>query len=143
MVYLPNNYESSEAAYPVLYLLDARTRFHHTTGSVASLARIVHIPEMIVVAVVNTQRTRDLTPPWKSEEKPEDRASVIEAGGDADNFLRFLGEELVPHVDSSYRTNSFRILVGHSFGGLFAVHAFVSEPDLFDAFLLKIIQREW
>lgn len=135
MISLPASYEQSQASYPVLYLLDPQTRFHHTTGTVAALARTGHVPEMIVVGVVNTDRTRDLTPPWTGDEPPEDRAQVIAAGGGADNFLRFLRDELIPEVDKTYRTVPYRILVGHSFGGLFAVHALVSEPGLFAATL--------
>ncbi len=132
---LPAGYNASTTSYPVLYLLDARTRFHHTTGTVATLSRIGQIPEMIVVGVQNTDRTRDLTPPWTQPEPPEDRAQVIAAGGGADDFLRFLREELIPHVESKYRTAPFRILSGHSFGGLFAVYALIQDPDLFDATL--------
>ena len=39
------------------------------------------------------------------------------AGG-ADEFLRFLSDELIPWVEGQYRTASFRVLVGHSLGGL-------------------------
>lgn len=138
MVYLPDGYATSEASYPVLYLLDAGTRFHHTTGTVASLSRSGHIPEMIVVAVRNTDRTRDLTPAWMGPQPSDEisgRAATAQAGGGADNFLRFLKDELIPHVEAKYRTVPYRILVGHSFGGLFAAHALVREPELFDAIL--------
>ncbi len=43
--------------------------------------------------------------------------------------------ELLPPIDATYRTTPYRILVGHSFGGLFAFHALVSRPDLFDAYI--------
>ncbi len=135
MISLPADYEGSEANYPVLYLLDPRNRFHHTTGTLAALARTGHVPEMIVVGVINTDRTRDLTPAWTQADPPEDRAQLIEAGGGADRFLSFLRDELIPHIEKSYRTAPFRLLVGHSFGGLFAVHALVTDPDLFDASL--------
>ena len=135
MVSLPPGYEGGETTYPVVYLLDARTRFLHTVGTLEALARIGHIPQMITVGITNTDRTRDLTPPWTHENPPEDRTQVIEAGGGADNFLRFLRDELIPHVEGSYRTAPYRILVGHSFGGLFAVHALVTEPGLFNATL--------
>jgi predicted alpha/beta superfamily hydrolase len=51
------------------------------------------------------------------------------AGG-ADSFLRFIREELLPEVDRKYRTAPFRILMGHSLGGLFALHAFSRSPGL-------------
>ena len=133
MISLPNGYAGSTTGYPVLYLLDAGTRFHHTTANVAALARIGQIPEMVVVGITNTERTRDLTPPWTHPDRPEDMGGDV--GGGADNFLAFLRDELIPHVEANYRTVPFRILVGHSLGGLFGVHALVSDPDVFHAIL--------
>jgi len=140
MVSLPTGYEGGKATYPVVYLLDSRTRFHHTVGTIQALTRLGHVPPMIVVGITNTNRTRDLTPKW-TRPMPEDedlqpgRAQAAATGGGADTFLRFIREELIPHVEKSYRTAPFRILVGHSFGGLFAVHTFVTSPDLFQATL--------
>jgi len=140
MISLPASYEGSDSDYPVVYLIDPQTRFHHTTGTLAALARSGHIPEMIVVGIVNTQRTRDLTPEWTGDAPdPEKlgvgRVQMVSTGGGADHFLQFLRNELIPHVEGSYRTTPFRVLIGHSFGGLFAVHSFVTDPDLFQAHL--------
>lgn len=145
MVYLPRGYEQQTDRYPVIYLLDARTRFHHTSGTVEALARIGQIPEMIVVGVTNTDRTRDLVPPWTrpADDAPEWARNAIPQAGGADEFLRFLRDELIPHVDATYRTAPFRILVGHSFGGLFAVHALVNFPGLFDATLAISPSLQW
>ncbi len=144
MVYLPRSYDQQNTRYPVLYLLDPGGRFHHTTGTVEALSRISHIPEMIVVGIVNTSRTRDLTPPWtRSDDAPEWAENVIPQGGGADNFVRFFREELIPHVEATYRTAPFRILVGHSFGGLFAVHTFVNHSGLFQAHLAISPSLQW
>ncbi len=64
------------------------------------------------------------------------------AGG-ADNFLRFINEELIPHVEKTYRTAPFRTLIGHSFGGLFAIHALVESPDTFDAYIAISPSLQW
>ncbi len=133
-IYLPPRYELSSERYPVLFLPDAETRFLHTAATAATLAQAGHVPQMIVVALDNTNRTRDLTPQWLGE-VPEEHplAKAAPQGGGGDEFLRFLREELVPWVDRSYRTVPFRILVGHSFGGLLAVHSFLTHPADFDA----------
>jgi pimeloyl-ACP methyl ester carboxylesterase len=55
---------------------------------------------------------------------------VAKAGG-ADRLLAFIQTELIPDIDRRYRTTPFRILLGHSLGGLFVMHGFVSAPDLF------------
>jgi tetratricopeptide (TPR) repeat protein len=39
----------------------------------------------------------------------------------------------MPFVEGNYRTQPYRILVGHSLGGLLATHTMLSRPDLFDA----------
>lgn len=130
LLYLPSGYDQLEESYPVLYLLDGGFNFHYTTGTVKFLARNSRIPDMIIVAIRNTKRTRDLTPPTQADSQEASSSS-----GGADNFLAFLKDELIPHIDQTYRTQPYRLLVGHSFGGLFAVHALVKQPDVFNSYL--------
>jgi hypothetical protein len=59
---------------------------------------------------------------------------VARAGG-ADRFLAFLQTELLPEIDRRYRTAGFRILLGHSLGGLFVLHAFVAASELFQSWI--------
>ncbi|MFL5358626.1 alpha/beta fold hydrolase [Archangium sp.] len=141
LVYLPPGYESSSERYPVLYLLDGDAHFHHATGVVQFLAGNQHIPPMIVVGVANTVRTRDLTPPAHGNfPVPGDTsgrsiAQSFPTAGGADRFLRFLEEELAPYIEARYRTRPYRVLVGHSFGGLFALHALMNRPESFNAYI--------
>ena len=130
IVGLPSGYEDSDETYPVVYLLDGPGHFHHTTGSARFLAESGRMPGAIVVAIPNTDRTRDLTPPVYSEDAPP----RPNAGG-ADNFLEFLSDELKPYLEANYRTRPYSILIGHSLGGLFANHALVHRPDVFDAYI--------
>jgi tetratricopeptide (TPR) repeat protein len=81
---------------------------------------------MIIVGILNVARTRDLTPTHV-----EDR----ETSGGGDNFLEFIEKELVPYVDERYRTQPYRVLFGHSLGGLFSVYTLFSEPDLFGGYV--------
>ncbi len=83
---------------------------------------------MILVAVGNTDRTRDLTPS-AGEIGGED------AGGGGDEFLEFLADELAPWVEKKFRTRPSRVLVGHSFGGLFGVHALITRPDFYQGII--------
>jgi hypothetical protein len=126
----PINYDKSQAAYPVLYVLDADLNFPFTAEIVRFLAAYQLIPEMIVVGVTNTDRNRDMTPS-KATEAHERYAS---AGG-ADAFLKFLGDEAIPQIEKSYRALPSRTIVGHSLSGLLAVHALLTRPDLFDSYV--------
>jgi len=129
-LYLPSGYDQLEESFPVLYLLDGDAHFHHTTGTVQFLAQNGRIPDMIIVAIQNTERTRDLTPPTQTDTEGDYATS-----GGADNFLVFLKNELIPHIDQTYRTRPYRLLVGWSLGGLFAIHTLVKQPDVFNSYL--------
>ncbi|MFK7922629.1 MAG: alpha/beta hydrolase [Bacteroidia bacterium] len=130
IISLPEGYEEGEKSYPVMYLLDAEGNFHHTTASVIFLARGKRIPEMIVVGIPNTDhRTRDLTP-----EGANTKADFPTSGG-ADNMLAFIEKELMPAINEKYRTTDYKMLVGHSFGGLFAIHTMLNHPGIFDTYL--------
>lgn len=131
LVMTPPGYHAGTARYPVLYLTDAETKLEHTVSTVDFLAGNGRIPGMIVVGVVNTQRTRDLTPtkaPYRPGRLPD---SEFNMAGGANRFLDFFEKELIPHIESAYRTQPHRVFAGHSFGGLFALHALFTRPDLF------------
>jgi uncharacterized protein len=137
-VHLPASYHDTIHApqyYPVLYLLDGDSHFHSVTGVVnfmgAGINGNIQIPECIVVALPNTDRTRDLTPThtkidWDGKENP-----FYETSGGANAFLQFIREELFPIIESSYRTLPYRVLVGHSFGGLLALHSLLLSKVCF------------
>ena len=95
----------------------------------------IQVPELIVVAVPNTNRTRDLTPTHSTVGGDGEESPFLEASGGGDAFLDFLRNELIPHVEARYRTKPYRILVGHSFGGLLALHAFLEAPDVFQGYV--------
>jgi len=137
-IYLPPSYSDTTYAtlqYPVLYLLDGDWHFHSASGVVRHLSGRFQIPEMIIVALPNTNRTRDLSPThsmvWATG---EDRPLLMDSGG-ADAFLEFIRDELFPEIESTYRTQPYRILVGHSLAGLFTLHALLDAPEMFQAYV--------
>jgi uncharacterized protein len=138
IVWTPPGYDAATASFPVLYLTDAERQFGHTVTTVEFLSRNGRMPPMVVVGVFNTDRTRDLTP-YKDK---EDDTQLPTAGG-ADRFLRFFETELVPWVEGRYRTQTFLAFAGHSFGGLFAMHALATRPDLFNAVIAVSPSLPW
>lgn len=135
----PSGYDSGDDDYPVLYLLDGESNFHHVTGLTKFLARDQQIPEILVVGIPNTDRDRDLTP---MSTVARERSEFPTQGG-ADDFLRFLKNELIPFVDEKYRTKPYKILVGHSFGGLFTIYSLLNEPDHFNAYISLSPSLQW
>ena len=138
-IYLPDGYATSKARYPVIYLLDAEWNFAAFTGMVHELSEVIGntvYPQCIVVSIPNTDRTRDLTPTHASV-GPDGRYMYgTETSGGGENFTVFLQKELMPHIDSAYRTAPYKILVGHSFGGLTAMNIFINHTDLFNSYLV-------
>lgn len=131
IISVPAGYRSGNASYPVLYVLDGRNNIFHTASTARFLARNGYMPEMIIVGIGNTNRnrTRDLTPPIDGNDERFPNA------GQADRFLAFINDELFLYVENNFRTAPYRILVGHSYGGLCAIHAMVSKPDMFNGFV--------
>jgi predicted alpha/beta superfamily hydrolase len=129
-VHLPDSYSNGATRFPVLYLTDGPGHFSHTVGTMNFLANNGRIPQMIIVGVANTDRTRDLTP--KILISKDDQ---FQTGGGADTFLNFFEQELIPYIENNYRTQPYRVFSGHSFGGLFAINAFLTKPEMFNAYI--------
>ncbi|WNH09748.1 alpha/beta hydrolase-fold protein [Thalassobellus suaedae] len=132
-IHLPKSYEESNKTYPVLYLLDSYYNFSHAVGSVEYLYLNRLIPEMIIVGIRNTKRNRDLTPNSpKLSKKERERMGTV---GGADNFITFFENELIPYIEKTYKSAPYKVIVGHSLGGLFNVYTFFKKPDMFNAYL--------
>lgn len=132
IVSIPPDYQQAGARFPVLYVLDGGQNLLTTVSASRALASAGRMPPVIVVAIVNTQRDRDFTPKLvRTNELPPGVQSI----GGADAFLRFLSTELVPAIDAKYRTQPMRTIIGHSLGGLLAMRALETMPNLFRAYL--------
>ena len=95
-----------------------------------------------MVGVTNTDRTRDLTPSKSGQKNAAGQLQSPTSGG-ADNFLKFFETELIPQIEKQYRVHPYRIFAGHSLGGLFAIHAMISKPGLFNAYISVSPSLQW
>lgn len=132
---LPESYHTEKTThktYPLLLLLDGQAHFRAISGMVHYMSTGYNgnreIPEMIVVGIQNVNRQRDFTPDKVITRRPND-------SGGGEQFIHFLEKELIPILDSTYRTVPYRILYGHSLGGLLATHTYMKERTLFNAFI--------
>jgi predicted alpha/beta superfamily hydrolase len=101
------------------------------------------MPQVIVVGVNNTDRTRDLTPTHVASRNINGRVFESPTSGGAPKFLKFFERELFPYVDAHYRTLPLRFFTGHSFGGLFALNALFTRPAMFHALLAVSPSLNW
>lgn len=129
-IYVPESArlpENSNSAYPVVYLLDGNGHFHSVSGMIRQLSAIngnTEVPEMVVVAIPNTDRMRDLTP-----------THTEGTTGGGKKFLSFIETELLPYVEENYPVTQYRTFIGHSLGGLTVIDALFDMPELFQNYI--------
>ena len=148
-VYVPNSASDtnySKQIYPIVYLLDGDIHFSSVVGMIQQLSSTYVCPEMIVVGIPNTDRTRDLTPThmdsWQFLNVPLDSNLCITSGG-GEKFISFIERELMPYIDSLYPTAPYRILIGHSFGGLTVMNTLIHHTNLFKAYVAIDPAMSW
>lgn len=132
-VYVPNQGAINiyaKSRYPVVYLLDGDAHFYSVVGMIQQLSTVngnTICPEMIVVGISNTDRTRDLTPSCDS--------TFSKTSGGNEKFISFIEKELMPYIESSYPVEPYRMLIGHSFGGLTVINTLINHTNLFNAYI--------
>jgi predicted alpha/beta superfamily hydrolase len=138
MIHVPDDGPNSlfvKKKYPVVYVLDGDAHFTSVVGMLQRFSGNNITPEMIVVAIPNTNRTRDLTPSKAKPNLPMVPEGLANASGGGKDFLSFLEKELIPYIDKTYPTEPYRMLIGHSFGGLFVMDALLNKPELFNSYI--------
>ena len=132
-VYTPPGYEESDDAYPVLYMPDGGIceDFPHIVNRVDALVSAGELAPVIVVGIENTFRRRDLTP--DSQDESEAQIAPIDDGATA--FRAFIRGELMPQINSTYRTSGQTAIIGESAAGLFIVDTLFRDSQLFDRYI--------
>ena len=138
-IYVPNSWQAdSKQRYPVLYLLDGDAHFYSVVGMIQQLSQVngnTVCPEMIVVGIPNTDRTRDLTPTHIAADPPFMDSTFSKTSGGGEQFVSFIEKELMPHIDSLYPTEPYKMLIGHSFGGLTVINILLNHTKLFNSYI--------
>lgn len=139
LVSLPESYSDSvfsEKEYPVCYFFDGDSHFENLVAQRNRLSSGLYasMPEIIMVGILQKDRTKELTPSAMGTPEEWKRADFSSSGGNG-VFMEFIEKELKPMINSSYRTNSFEMLVGHSFGGLTVANALINHPADYDAYV--------
>lgn len=129
----------------VLVVTDANGMFGTAVEIVQSLQLSALVPPMLVVGLgypgatnlLDTiqVRARDLTPTWHE---------VFPQSGHADEFAAFIGDELRPWIAETYGDCSRNLTCfGHSLGGLFATHLLLTQPELFNHYIVSSPSLWW
>lgn len=134
---LPDSYDNSIKSYPVLYVLDGDIAF----GMAASIARYLqigeNIPELIVVGIGYGSLDKSAGEKRKRDYRP------AKTGG-AEYFLKFLEDELIPLIETNYRTiPENKTIDGYSIGGLFCLYTLLTKPETFNRYIIGSPSLAW
>lgn len=130
-VYLPVDYSPIDKAYATMYVLDAKQDDAFVAAKCRQISQTLNKQNVIVVGIryyASDKRDVDYTPTGTSY-----------GGGGCLAFINFIKDELIPTIQASYNVDtsrSKRIIIGHSFGGLFGTYAFTKHNEVFGNYLL-------
>ncbi len=140
-VQFPQDYdEKSDKKYPVAIILDGEFLLP-TVNNFQGYYSGGFTPEMILVGISNLKnRTRDLTTSTITENygMPYNREN-----GEASNFIKFIEDEFIPHIEKIYPVTNYRTLIGHSYGGLFTIYTFLYHLNLFSNYIAIDPSLDW
>jgi predicted alpha/beta superfamily hydrolase len=130
-IHIPNsnggNKIKDRGNYPVIYLLDGSENFKTVVSITEHMAESSLCPPMIVVGIVPKERLSELTT-GTDKELP----GVV---GNGEKFMSFIEKELIPYIDATYPTTTYKTLIGHSLGGLTVMNTFLHKPNLFNSYV--------
>ena len=145
VVWLPEGYQPGDST-DVLYmhdgnmLFDATTTWNHQEWRIDevmdSLIQAGKIRPCIVVGIYNTKKRLTEYFPVKTCQyvAEADRKKAKMKKLTADNYLKFIIEELKPFIDEKYKpltTREHTFMMGSSMGGLISLYALCEYPQVF------------
>lgn len=126
---LPADYDPSVEKYATIYVLDGEENFDFVSNKCKEISEENDVANVLVVSIgYGKDRSIDYTPSKVSSE----------TGGGA-QFLNFIETQLIPEMEQHYGADtarSSRVILGHSYGGLFGAYAFCTDNKLFGNYIL-------
>lgn len=143
-IYLPPGFNKNDTTtYAVTYLLDgsADEDFIHIAGlyQFNSFEWINRVPKSIIVGIATVDRRRDFTYPTTIEKDQKKYPTT----GHSDKFIAFIEKELQPYIESRYKVNSSKTIIGQSLGGLLATEILLKKPALFSKYIIVSPSLWW
>lgn len=128
-VALPDNYDPTTNTYATMYVLDGEVDFDFVANQSKEISNQFSTLNVLVVSIgYGNDRALDYTP-----------SKANEGGGGAEKFMHFIKDELIPKMETDYGADTSRekrIILGHSFGGLFGSYAYTNFNRVFGNYLL-------
>ncbi|ALJ05818.1 esterase [Pseudalgibacter alginicilyticus] len=127
-IQLPRGYENNtDKKYPLFIVLDGDYLFEAVAGNVDYYSYWEDMPEAIVVGINQLGKRYD------DCLYSEQNSLPIETGI---SFFEFLGMELVPFIENNFRTENFRVAVGHGETANFINYYLLKGQPLFQGYVV-------
>lgn len=128
-VALPENYSPTHEKYATIYVLDGEMDFDFVANNCREISSREAVQNAIVIGIgYGNDRSIDYTP-----------TRVGSNTGGGVQFLAFIESELIPRIERDFAadtTRSSRVILGHSYGGLFGACALAVNNELFGNYIL-------
>ena len=121
-IVLPDGYDKRQK-YPLFVVLNASQLLEPTVTSLRYFARTGEVPPSIIVGIYNQED--DVTIPQETGVPFNDTAV----------FFEFVGQVVIPHVQSKYATNGFKGIIADGEGANFINYYLLKENSLFNAYI--------
>lgn len=144
----PESYAKSNKKFPVVFVTDPQYAFTLAHGVRHLLGRRgQNIEDFILVGLSMPQgediaagRSRDYTPTNplpKDKSKRDPKTYAADQYGQAETYRNYIESEVLPFIAKNYRADMQRkVLIGHSYGSLFAAYTLLTKPSLFETYIL-------
>ena len=128
---LPHKYDERVHSYPIIFVLEAEFLFNSASNIAHFMAARSKMPQSIIVGLAN------------GEYKKRNELTFRKWNGIPEKYIEFFNKELIPHIESNYRANKHRTLVGLSPTTGFVIEAMLDHPKMFNAYILLSAHFEW
>ena len=126
-IQLPRGYNNDkDKSYPLFIVLDGDYLFEAVAGNVDYYTYWEDMPEAIVVGVNQFDYRFDDSMYSAQNSLP------VETGA---AFFEFIGAELIPFIETTYRTGKFKVAIGHGETANFINYYLLKEQPLFQAYI--------
>jgi len=125
-IQLPRSYDDGNKSYPIILVLDGDYMFEIVAANVDYASYWEDIPEAIVIGVNQFGKRDDDVLYSEQNSLPMEKGAA---------FFEFIGSELIPYIEKTYRTEKFKVAVGHGTTANFINYYLLREVPLFNAYV--------
>ncbi|TVZ58096.1 hypothetical protein NA63_0589 [Flavobacteriaceae bacterium MAR_2010_105] len=126
-ILLPRGYSPDDAKkYPLIIVLDGDYLFEAVAGNVDYYSYWEDMPESIVVGIKQADQRYDDCMYSEQNSLPIEKGAA---------FFEFIGMELIPYLNKTFKTENFRAIIGHGETANFINYYLFKDQPLFQAYV--------